>query len=146
MFFIVEMQKAPQNYFKDRSVFYSTFPIQQQAKTGKWDYNLKHVYTIGLLDFEFDEHKNEPRKFIHKVKLSDIETHKVFYDKLTYIYIELPKFRKDEKQLKTMFDRCSSAFRSSPRYLDCRALPPWAVPPNIDSEKSVWDCSPEYAE
>ncbi len=30
--FIVEMQKAKQNYFKDRSVFYSTFPIQEQAK------------------------------------------------------------------------------------------------------------------
>jgi len=32
--FIVEMQKAKQNYFKDRSVFYSTFPIQEQAQTG----------------------------------------------------------------------------------------------------------------
>ncbi|MFT4925996.1 MAG: putative transposase/invertase (TIGR01784 family), partial [Phenylobacterium sp.] len=27
--FIVELQKAKQNYFKDRTVFYSTFPIQQ---------------------------------------------------------------------------------------------------------------------
>ncbi len=32
--FIVEMQKAKQNYFKDRSVYYSTFPIQQQAEKG----------------------------------------------------------------------------------------------------------------
>ena len=30
--FIVEMQKAKQNYFKDRSVFYASFPIQEQAK------------------------------------------------------------------------------------------------------------------
>jgi len=30
--FIVEVQKAKQNYFKDRSVYYSTFPIQEQAK------------------------------------------------------------------------------------------------------------------
>jgi predicted transposase/invertase (TIGR01784 family) len=27
--FIVEMQKAKQNYFKDRSLFYATFPIQE---------------------------------------------------------------------------------------------------------------------
>ncbi len=27
--FIVEIQKAKQNYFKNRSVFYSTFPIQE---------------------------------------------------------------------------------------------------------------------
>lgn len=30
--FIVEMQRAKQNYFKDRSVFYATFPIQQQFR------------------------------------------------------------------------------------------------------------------
>ncbi|MEM9990752.1 MAG: PD-(D/E)XK nuclease family transposase, partial [Bacteroidota bacterium] len=34
--FIVEMQKAKQNYFKDRSVFYASFPIQQQAQKGDW--------------------------------------------------------------------------------------------------------------
>jgi len=41
--FIVEMQKAnrngePSNYFKDRSVFYASFPIQEQAKRGEWDF------------------------------------------------------------------------------------------------------------
>ena len=30
--FIVEMQKAKQNYFKDRSIFYASFPIQSQGK------------------------------------------------------------------------------------------------------------------
>ena len=30
--FIVEMQKAKQNFFKDRSVYYASFPIQEQAK------------------------------------------------------------------------------------------------------------------
>ena len=29
--FIVEMQKAEQNYFKDRSLYYATFPIREQA-------------------------------------------------------------------------------------------------------------------
>ena len=29
-YFIVEMQKAEQNYFKDRSVFYATFPIRDR--------------------------------------------------------------------------------------------------------------------
>ncbi len=33
--FIVEMQKAKQNFFKDRSVYYSSFPIQEQAKKGE---------------------------------------------------------------------------------------------------------------
>src|SRR5688572_3337165 len=31
-YFIVEMQKAKQNYFKDRTIFYTTFPIRDQAE------------------------------------------------------------------------------------------------------------------
>ena len=32
--FIVELQKAKQKFFKDRSVFYASFPIQRQAQRG----------------------------------------------------------------------------------------------------------------
>ena len=32
--FIVEMQKAKHNYFKYRSIYYSSFPIQEQAEKG----------------------------------------------------------------------------------------------------------------
>jgi predicted transposase/invertase (TIGR01784 family) len=45
--FIVEIQKAKQNYFKDRSVYYATFPIQEQAIKGEWNYKLTSVYTMG---------------------------------------------------------------------------------------------------
>nr|WP_218068248.1 PD-(D/E)XK nuclease family transposase [Candidatus Thiosymbion oneisti] len=37
--FIVETQQAKQNYFKDRSIYYSTFPIQNQAQKGGWILN-----------------------------------------------------------------------------------------------------------
>lgn len=30
--FIVELQKAKQNYFRERTNYYSTFPIREQAK------------------------------------------------------------------------------------------------------------------
>ena len=36
--FIVELQKSKQNFFKDRTVYYSTFPIREQAKRADWDY------------------------------------------------------------------------------------------------------------
>lgn len=87
--FIVEVQKAKQNFFKDRSVYYSTFPIQEQAKKGDWNFKLAAVYTIGILDFIFDEHKTQ-NELLHTVKLKD-QNDNVFYNKLTYIYIELPK-------------------------------------------------------
>jgi len=105
--FIVEMQKAEQKFFKDRTVYYSTFPIQEQARNqGKnWDFELKHVYTIGILDFEFDEDRNQPDKFRYETKLYETENKEVFYDKLTYIYLAMPKFNKGQDELETKFDK-----------------------------------------
>ena len=81
--FIVELQKAKQNYFKDRSIYYSTFPIQEQAQKGNWNFKLKAVYTIGILDFIFEEDKADKEVFHHEVKMIDSRTGKVFFDKLT---------------------------------------------------------------
>lgn len=104
--FIVELQKTKQNFFKDRTVYYSTFPIREQAVKGStWNYELKAVYTVALLDFVFEEDKNQPGKYRYDVKLSDIETKKVFYDKLTFIYLEMPKFNKTIDELETRFDK-----------------------------------------
>ena len=103
--FIVELQKTKQNFFKDRTLYYSTFPIRDQAKRAGWDYELKAVYTIAILDFIFDADKEETHKFRYDVKLSDIETNKVFYDKLTFIYLEMPKFNKTLDELETRFDK-----------------------------------------
>jgi predicted transposase/invertase (TIGR01784 family) len=101
--FIVEMQKAKHNYFKDRSIYYSTFPIQEQAEKGNWNYKLTPVYAIGILDFVFDEDKNDDI-LLHIVELKD-QDGKVFYDKLKFIYLELPKFKKSIDQLNDHFDK-----------------------------------------
>lgn len=104
--FIVEIQKAKQNFFKDRSLYYATFPIQELAIKGStWNYELKAVYMVAILDFVFDEDKHEPEKYRYDVKLTDIETLKVFYDKLTFIYLEMPKFNKSIDELETRFDK-----------------------------------------
>jgi predicted transposase/invertase (TIGR01784 family) len=103
--FIVELQKSKQNFFKDRALYYSTFPIREQAERGDWNFKLKAVYTVAILDFVFDEDKNQPEKYRYDVKLSDIETNRVFYDKLTFIYLEMPKFSKKLDELKTRFDK-----------------------------------------
>jgi predicted transposase/invertase (TIGR01784 family) len=103
--FIVELQKTKQNFFKDRTVYYSTFPIREQANSREWNYELKAVYTIAILDFVFDADKAEPAKYRYDVKLKDIETNTVFYDKLTFIYLEMPKFNKTVDELETRFDK-----------------------------------------
>jgi len=103
--FIVELQKTKQNFFKDRTVYYSTFPIREQAKRADWNYELKAVYTVAILDFVFDEDKQDTAKFRYDIKLTDIETKAVFYDKLTFIYLEMPKFNKTVEELETRFDK-----------------------------------------
>jgi predicted transposase/invertase (TIGR01784 family) len=101
--FIVEIQKAKQNFFKDRSVYYATFPIQEQALKGDWDFQLSAVYTVGVLDFVFDDHRHD-QTILHVIQLKDQDC-QVFYDKLKFIYIELPKFTKTLDQLTSHFDK-----------------------------------------
>ena len=103
--FIVEMQKSKQRFFKDRSVYYSTFPIQEQAQKADWNFELKAIYTIGILDFVFDEAHRNSQKYRTDVQLLDKDTHEIFYDKLTFIYFEMPKFTKTVGELDTKFDK-----------------------------------------
>lgn len=115
---IIEMQKADQQWFKDRSVYYSSFPIRSQGEKGLWRFGLKAVYTIGILDFVFDEDKDDENYYHHVVQLMDVEKKKVFYDKLTYIYLEMPKFRKKEDELETMMDKWLYALKHLPDLLE----------------------------
>ena len=104
--FIVEMQNAFQEFFKDRSLFYSTFPIREQASKGSnWDFRLNHVYTIALINFDMREPAFDQSRLSHTVKLCDTYTHKVFYDKLDFIYVEIAKFDKNADELTTTFEK-----------------------------------------
>jgi predicted transposase/invertase (TIGR01784 family) len=115
---IIEMQKADQQYFKDRSVYYSSFPIRSQGEKGRWRFGLKAVYTIGILDFVFDEDKDDEKYYHHVVKLMDVKKKEVFYDNLTYIYLEMPKFKKTEDELESLFDKWLYALKNLPRLLE----------------------------
>ncbi len=108
---IIELQKAEQNFF-DHTVFYSSFPIQAHARHNTWDFELKSVYTISILDFKIEENAD---KYIHTVKLIEQETNKVFYDKLHYIYIETPKFTKEVDDLDTRFEKWMFVLKNLPK-------------------------------
>lgn len=113
--FIVELQKSKQKFFKDRSLYYATFPIREQAQRGDdWDFKLTHIYTIAILDFVFDEDKHSD-KYRYDVKLTELETGEIFYDKLTFIYLSMPKFKKTLSELTTNFDKWLYAFKHLPQ-------------------------------
>ena len=108
-YFLVEMQKGEQQFFKDRSVYYASFALREQAPRGDWDYGLKAIYTIGILNFCFS---TSSPSYYHEVKLMETDTKEVFYDKLTLIYLEMPKFTKTESELETLFDKWLYAIRN----------------------------------
>ncbi len=106
--FIVEMQKAKIKYFKDRSLFYVTFPIREQAECrpaqkGEWDFKLEPIYFVAVLDFEYDE-AEEKRKFRRDISLKD-QDGDLFFDKLHFKFLQMPLFKLQESELETHFDK-----------------------------------------
>jgi predicted transposase/invertase (TIGR01784 family) len=97
--FIVELQNVKQEFFVDRTIFYSTFPIQSQGIKGNWNFELDNVYSIALLNFKLPPNQMTPHSIVTTAKLVNIETGKIFYEKLVYIYVELPKFRKNLSEI-----------------------------------------------
>ncbi len=113
--FIVEMQNAYQRFFKDRSLYYATFPIKEQAPKGAdWDFNLSHVYVVALLNFDMKEDAFDEKAIAHDVGLLDKKTKKVFNEKLTFKYVEIAKFDKTLDKLRTLNDKWLYALKNLP--------------------------------
>ncbi len=103
--FIVEMQKNKQTHFLDRTLYYSTLPIIDQAQKGaEWDYKLSAVYVVAVMDFNLNM-DGVHDGCLHHVKLVELESNKVFHDKLTFVYLEMPKFTKNLDELEDNVDK-----------------------------------------
>ena len=104
--FIVEMQNAYQTFFKDRSLFYSTFPIREQAPKGSdWNFCLKKVYVVALLNFKMSDEAFDASDTIHTIALMDTKTNNVFNAKLMFKYVEVGRFDKTDEELTSLSDK-----------------------------------------
>ena len=105
-YFIVEMQNAKQPYFRDRSIFYASLPVRKQAPRGLWNFRLKAVYMVAILDFVlFNEVENDKDQVIERVHLVRERTQTIYSKKLNFVFVELPKFRKTAEELETNADK-----------------------------------------
>jgi len=95
--FIVELQRAKQIYFQDRAIYYTTFPVQEQAQRGRWDFKLSKIFFIEILDFSIPYFDDE--RYIRHGQIVDIESNKVMSETLNFIYIELTKFKKTNSEV-----------------------------------------------
>ncbi|MBQ9242296.1 MAG: Rpn family recombination-promoting nuclease/putative transposase [Proteobacteria bacterium] len=127
---IVEMQNVRQSAFRDRMLFYAAAPIRKQAPKGAWNFELKRVYSIGILNFTLDkadlsvpegtraveqtksDGEDVTLKYRHVIQLMDIDTKVIFSKTLTFIYVEMPKFSKAENELKTLLDKWLYAIKT----------------------------------
>ena len=102
--FIIEMQKGYQKHFRKRALYYTTYPINEQGReardlylkdkaqgnaeaTFKWDYNLKPVTVVSILNFRFDHSEDWPIDRYHSsYRLREDTNHEVMTDVLAEAY------------------------------------------------------------
>lgn len=126
--FIIEMQKGYQKHFRKRAVYYTTYPINEQGRHAhelylkrkaeeeaageysglkfEWDYNLKPVTVVAILNFQFDHEDDWPRDRYHSsYRLREDNSHEVMTNVLRFVFLELGRFKKRIWELHTVFDK-----------------------------------------
>ena len=122
--FIVEMQKSPQEYFQDRALYYSTFPLQRQAPKGDWDFRLTPVYMVGILNFglvhnvreEMREKVQEMRVF--RFELTETTVGERMTDNLAFVFLEVERFGKSGDRLESMLDKWMYVLKNLSRLME----------------------------
>ena len=125
--FIVEMQLGEQTYFRDRAMFYASHAIRKQAPRKKdWNYELKAVYVVSILNFIVFKEEEAKDIVIERVCLYRKNAKMPYSKKLNLIFVELPKFNKTEKELETNTDTWLFLFKNTFELKTC--------PPEITKE------------
>ena len=123
---IIELQNASQPKFTDRSLFYATMAIQEQERKGKWNFCLAPIYMISILNFSLP--LSPDAKSIHEISLRDDHSCRLFTNGLHLIYIEIPRFTKQESELMNSMDewlyllKNMSSFQSIPKAFSKRSI------------------------
>lgn len=95
---IVEVQRRKQPFYPERALYYSTFQIQRQVEAGAKEYDFLPVYVISILDFMINT-KSCCGKVKTTYRLYEEGSHDLLTDRVTFIFIELPKFCKSIDEL-----------------------------------------------
>lgn len=120
---IIEMQKGYQEYFRERTVYYTSYPINEQGRLAKetyikehqcnddeegfkWDFHLKPVMVVAILNFKFEHDDTWQKDRYHSsYRLREDTTGEVMTNVLRYVFLELGRFKKPLWGLETTFDK-----------------------------------------
>ena len=123
--FIVEVQLARQEYFLDRAVYYTTFPIARSARKGRrgdspWDYSFPPVFFLGLLNFDFGalpgQGGSDPDQYIHCFSLRNDVTGARMTDCLRFAFLEIRRFDRRMEECDSFEEKFLYMMKNLPRF------------------------------
>lgn len=95
---IVEVQRRNQDTYIERTIYYSTFQVQNQVNSGADEYQFCPAYVISIATFDIGVNAgNTEVKTMYRLR--EETSHALLTDRLTYIFIELNKFNKTLEEL-----------------------------------------------
>ena len=119
--FIIEVQLADQTFFMERAIFYSARSISHKAKRGKWDYDFKPVFFLGLMNFDIrhlEPKLIDPEQFIHKFSLREERTGELMSRYLRFAFLEVARFDKRREDCNSFEDRFLYLMKNLPTFAD----------------------------
>ena len=127
---IVEMQKIDQPYFNYRSLLYSTYLIQRQAREEKrrqeemykaqgkdphWNYMFLPVYMIGILDK--GSMPTVEGKLMTAYRLKEISSGEDMNVEINFLYLHLDALTRDESEISDALEMFAYSMRNMHKLL-----------------------------
>ena len=100
--FLVEMQFSPMDSFRERMLYYSTFPFRLQMAEREnepehdpMDYSLKPLYVISIVNFSLEHESEEALEqgLISRYNLANDRNGELMTDALHFVYLELGRLK-----------------------------------------------------
>jgi len=117
--FDIEMQIAEQGYYDKRALYYWSKVYTDQIESGEYFETLRKTISINILDFNYLDEKDFHNSYGIYNRKSDKELSDIF----DMHFIELEKFDKDYKDIKTALDRWA-AFLNKAYEINKDNIPP----------------------
>ncbi len=122
--YIIEMQVLPVQGFEQRVLYNACKKYARQIASGDDYHLLNDVIALTITDFTMFEHP----ELVSKFKLRD-DSGREYSDDLELIFVELPKFNKQEGELANMLDKWCYFLRYAKRLQ--------SIPGNLAQEKEI---------
>ncbi len=114
--FLIEVQRSNQKNFKKRMLYYGSKLIADQAPKGKrkeWDYQIPDVFVIALMDgFTLTE---PDTNYFKEISFCNRRTGEVFINHYSFMFLELSRFNKKPKELKSKLDNWMFVLKNLPQ-------------------------------